>query len=158
MTFVIFHIQQGQHNCRSPSLVGLNRFCKCKCKILETVYVAPLSGLTQLADPNRFLDTRLILFVYFSFIYFFVTTQITGLTRRADLNRSPIYSNHFHSIYSNTFHLFIYYIKSRDLQKACSPRPALGLARPNGLKPGQAGVGQAWFKKGRAIGLILGSS
>ena len=34
--------------------------------------VAPLSGLTRLADLNRFRDARLILFVYFSFVCLFV--------------------------------------------------------------------------------------
>ena len=33
--------------------------------------VAPLSGLTRSADPNRIRDSRLIIFIYFSFGYFF---------------------------------------------------------------------------------------
>ena len=59
----------------------------------------------RLADPNRFWDARLILFVYFSFVCFFfcksVETRILGTTRRVDLNRSPVYSDRFHLSYQN---------------------------------------------------------
>ena len=39
--------------------------------ILNYGNVAPLSSPTRLADPNRFRDAYLILFVYFSFVFFF---------------------------------------------------------------------------------------
>ena len=49
---------------------------------------------------------------------------------------------------------------SRNLQKARGPRPTLGPARPEGLKPDLSPSGpspaQARFKKGRASGFILG--
>ena len=42
-------------------------------RIVDTMdNVTPLSGPTRLADLNRFRDSRLILFVYFSFVCLFV--------------------------------------------------------------------------------------
>ena len=68
--------------------------------------VAPLFGPTRLAGPKRIKDACLIPFFYFTFhlfIYLFifksVTTRIPGSTRRADLNRSLVYSDCFHLIY-----------------------------------------------------------
>ena len=71
--------------------------------------VTPLSDPTRLADPNRFWDARLILFIYFSFVFFLfffcksVATRILGPTQRTDLNRSPVYSYRFHLFYQKIY-------------------------------------------------------
>ena len=81
--------------------------------------VAPFFGPTRLADPNRFRDARLIIFVYFSFVCLFVfffcksvATRIPSLTRRADTNRSSVYSDRFHLSYQNilfmSFHFRVF--------------------------------------------------
>ena len=36
-----------------------------------SIIVAPLFGMTRMANPNRFQDTRLILFIYILFIYYY---------------------------------------------------------------------------------------
>ena len=41
------------------------------CAEHNDVFVAPLSGSTRLVDPNQFRDARLVLFIYFLFIYLF---------------------------------------------------------------------------------------
>ena len=66
--------------------------------------VAPLSGLNQLANPNRFRDARLILFIYLFIKFFFfktVATRIPGQTRMTDPSWSPVYSDRFHLSYQN---------------------------------------------------------
>ena len=54
-----------------------------------------------------FRDARLILFVYFSFVFFFFFVKVSRLessarpTLRADPNRSPVYFDCFHLSYQN---------------------------------------------------------
>ena len=89
----------------------------------STPNVAPLSGPIRLADSNRIRDARLILFVYFLFVcccccfllFYFcksVATRIPGPTRRADSNRSLVYSDRFHLSYQNilfmSFHFRVF--------------------------------------------------
>ena len=54
-----------------------------------------------MADPNRFRDARIILFIYFFFLFKSVATRIPGPTRMANPNRSPVYSDRFHLSYQN---------------------------------------------------------
>ena len=55
-------------------------------------------------DQNPFRDARLILFLFTFYLFVFfksVVTRISGPTRIADPNRSPVYSDHFHLSYQN---------------------------------------------------------
>ena len=64
-------VELSYHTCGSWSW----RLAKCPPSLVFNGFgkeiVAPLSGQTRLADPNRFRDARLILFVYFSFFCLF---------------------------------------------------------------------------------------
>ena len=60
------------------------------------------------------------------------------------------------STYSTNFIIILILTLPNGLQKARGPQPALGPARPDGLKPGPSLSGRARFWAGQAAGLILG--
>ena len=77
-------------------------------KAQYTSVVAPISGPTQLVDSNQFRDARLILLVIFHlfvclFVFFVKGSRPESpvLTKRANPNRSPVYSDRFHISYQN---------------------------------------------------------
>ena len=82
-------VELSYHTCGSWS----RRLAKCPpslvCNGFGKEIVSPLSGQTRLADPNRFRDARLILFVYFSFfcfcfLFFFVKVSRTESPARLE--------------------------------------------------------------------------
>ena len=94
------------------------------CLGLESV--APLLGPTRMADPNRFRDALLILFIYFLFICFFfksVANRILGSTRMADPNRSPVYFDRFHLSYQNIVFMSFHFIVFNYAKAVSNGRP-----------------------------------
>ena len=79
----------------------------------------PEPGSTRLASPNQNPENaRLILFIYilFRFLFKSVEARIPGITRRADQNRSPVYSDVFNYLIK-TFSLCYFSLGFRFEQK-----------------------------------------